>query len=363
MMFWKNKKVFITGHTGFKGATLCRKLLDMGAYIKGYALEPSTSPNLFEIERLGEEHNLISEIGDVRDLNCLSKSVIEFEPEIIFHLAAQPLVLRSYEDPVETYEINVMGTVNILEAIRKFTSEKEEVLKSVLIVTTDKVYFNENNQLEGFKEDEKLCGFDPYSNSKSAAELVVYSYKNSFFKEDNMPAISTARAGNVIGFGDFSENRIIPDCIRAALKGESIFLRNPLSVRPYQHVEDCLNGYILLVEKQYLDKDSYEGCYNFGPMNEDFVNTEKIAELFKKHFKMVDKTSHFDIEKVVVKDAPYEAALLRLDSSKARQLLGWIPNFNIDQAVEKTVSDLWKNKKNLIEGMQNHAIYRSKKTI
>ena len=275
--FYKNKRVFITGHTGFKGSWLCEILQTFGAEVGGYALEPNTTPNLFGILNLSDRiagHFT----GDVRDSEALKSAVKSFMPEIVIHMAAQPLVLESYRNPAYTYEVNVMGTVNILEAVRECKS-----VKSFLNVTTDKVYFN-REWIYGYRENERLCGYDPYSNSKSCSELVTYSYRNSFFADSDSPAISTARSGNVIGGGDFSANRIIPDCMRSVLNGEDIVLRNPYSVRPYQHVLECLNGYLLLAMKQYQDKKTYEGSYNFGPDEDSCVTTQKLVDLFRKNY-------------------------------------------------------------------------------
>ena len=270
LSFFKNKKVFVTGHTGFKGSWLCKILIMVGANVIGYSLEPTTNPNLFTL--LDIEKSMHSIIGDIRDLNSLKRAIIDAEPEIVFHLAAQPIVRESYVNPVDTYSINVMGTVNILEACRNIKS-----IKSIVNVTTDKVYENKE-WCWGYREDENLCGYDPYSNSKSCSELVTYSYKNSFYDKDNSPAISTARSGNVIGGGDFSADRIIPDCVRASIKKEDIVVRNPYSTRPYQHVMECLRGYLTLAIKQYYK--NLAGCYNFGQDESDCVCTGKIVEMF-----------------------------------------------------------------------------------
>ncbi|MDR2509386.1 MAG: CDP-glucose 4,6-dehydratase, partial [Spirochaetaceae bacterium] len=269
--FYKNKKVFITGHTGFKGTWLCHTLLYAGADVSAYALEPSTRPSLFEQTKLDNRINSI--IGDIRNREKLITAIQEEKPEILFHLAAQPLVRRSYREPAETYETNVIGTVNILEALRSAPS-----VKSFVNVTTDKVY--ENREWHwGYRENENLCGFDPYSNSKSCSELVTFSYRNSFFMREDSPAVSTARSGNVIGGGDYAAGRIIPDCVRAAEAGKEIVVRNPNSIRPYQHVLECLSGYLLLAEKQYGNK-TFEGAYNFGPNDESCVSTGQLAGLF-----------------------------------------------------------------------------------
>ena len=270
LSFYKGKKVFITGHTGFKGSWLSKILVMAGAEVTGYALNPPTNPNLFDIA--GLEGKMTSVIGDIRDFDKLSEAFAKAEPEIVFHLAAQPIVLTSYEQPRYTYETNVMGTVNILECARQ-----SKTVKSVLNVTTDKVYKN-NEWCWGYRENEPLDGYDPYSNSKSCSELVTHSYKASFFDNSDI-AVSTARAGNVIGGGDFADNRIIPDCVRASMKKEPIVVRNPNSTRPYQHVLEPLNAYLMIAEMQYNDK-KYQGYYNVGPDDRDCLTTGQLATIF-----------------------------------------------------------------------------------
>ena len=256
LSFYKNKRVFLTGHTGFKGTWLCRILILAGADVTGFSLEPPTKPSLFEQTKTAEQMKSI--IGDIRDGQKLRAAMQEAKPDIVLHLAAQPIVRTSYKDPVGTYESNVMGTVNVLEAVRACPS-----VRSFVNVTTDKVYLN-REWTWGYRENEELCGYDPYSNSKSCSELVTYSYRNSFFNEKDSPAISTARSGNVIGGGDYAVDRIVPDCIRAVEAGKEIILRNPNSTRPYQHVLECLRGYLALAKAQYEAK-SFVGSYNFGP--------------------------------------------------------------------------------------------------
>jgi len=320
--FWENKKVFITGHTGFKGAWLCQLLFYMGAEVTGYALEPNEK-SLYNI--LGMNNKVKSVIGEMNDLEHLQDSMLEAKPDIVFHLAAQPLVRESYNRPVYTYETNVMGTVNLLESIRNCHS-----VKSVVNVTTDKVYEN-MEWYWSYRENENLCGHDPYSNSKSCSELVTYSYKNSFFYDDDAPAISTARAGNVIGGGDFAEDRILPDCVRAAEQGQTIIVRNPYAIRPYQHVLDCLSGYLVLAQKQYEEKNKYEGNYNFGPDDKSCINTGKLVSLFCKSWGCQQKwESKSD-------SGPHEAQFLKLDCSKAKNILGWKPCWDIETAIDKTV--------------------------
>ena len=277
--FYKDKKVLVTGHTGFKGAWLCRILVNSGAIVTGYSLDSPTNPDLFSIAELNDK--IISVIGDIRDYEHLHKVFEETQPEIVFHLAAQPIVRNSYITPKYTYETNVMGTVNMLECVRQLPC-----VKSVLNVTTDKVYYN-NEWCWGYREDEPLNGFDPYSNSKSCSELITHSYKNSFFNNRKI-AVSTARAGNVIGGGDFADNRIIPDCIRAMKNGDVIRVRNPYSTRPYQHVLEPLAVYLTIASKQY-DNINYQGCYNVGPDDCDCESTGDLVELFCKYWGNGDK--------------------------------------------------------------------------
>lgn len=326
--FYKGKRVFVTGHTGFKGSWLCRILIGAGAEVTGYALPAPTTPALFS--RADVERHMHSEIGDIRDLEHLKRTFDEAQPEIVLHLAAQPLVIEGYRDPVGTYATNVMGTVHILECVRR-----SGTVKSFLNVTTDKVYHN-NEWCWGYRENEPLDGFDPYSNSKSCSELVTHCYKNSFFG-DSGAAISTARAGNVIGGGDFAENRIIPDCIRAASKKKVIEVRNPYSIRPYQHVLEPLFAYLMICEKQYEDK-KYAGYYNVGPDESDCVTTGELTDLFCTAWGEDQRWQN------VSTDGPHEASFLKLDCSKLRSTFGWAPRWNIRQAVEKTVewTKVWR---------------------
>jgi CDP-glucose 4,6-dehydratase len=320
--FYKGKKVFITGHTGFKGAWLCHVLLYAGADITGYALESPAEPALYKQTALKKRMNSI--IADIRNKEALIKAIQETGPEIVFHLAAQPLVRLSYREPAATYETNVMGTLNILEAVRQTSS-----VKSFVNVTTDKVYENKE-WYWGYRENENLCGYDPYSNSKSCSELVTHSYRSSFFNTEDSTAVSTARSGNVIGGGDYAEDRIIPDCIRAATAGKEIVVHNPHSIRPYQHVLECLTGYLLLAEKQYNDK-SLEGAYNFGPDNSGCVTTGELAALF------CEAWGSGTLWRTQGDGGPHEANFLKLDCSKAKAVLDWHPHWNIQTAVEKTV--------------------------
>ena len=321
MDFYKGKRVLITGHTGFKGAWLCQMLINAGAEVTGYALNPSTKPSLFEIANISGKMNSV--IGDIRDLSKLKETFTKIQPEIVFHLAAQPIVRESYKNPVYTYETNVMGTVNICECVR--TSDS---VRSFLNVTTDKVYLNKEWEW-GYRENEELDGYDPYSNSKSCSELVTHSYINSFFKEMNI-AVSTARAGNVIGGGDFANDRIVPDCIRAAIKHEDIVVRNPFSTRPYQHVLEPLYAYLMIAQKQYEDI-KYAGYYNVGPDDRDCFQTGALVDLFVEHWgegmKWIDK---YD-------GGPHEANFLKLDCSKLKKTFGWQPHWDLNIAIEKVV--------------------------
>ena len=314
MNFYRGRKVFITGHTGFKGSWMCKLLLQYGAIVKGYSLEPNTEV-----------------IGDIRDYAGLKKAMDEFRPEIVIHMAAQPLVRESYKNPLYTYETNVMGTVNILECIRT-----SDYVKSFLNVTTDKVY--ENKEWEwGYRENEPLDGYDPYSNSKSCSELVTHSYKNSFFA-DGAVAISTARAGNVIGGGDFAADRIIPDCVRAAVAKENIIVRNPYSTRPFQHVLEPVYAYLMIAAKQYEDI-AYAGYYNVGPDEGDCYRTGKLVDMFVRHWgEGLQWEERGD-------GGPHEANFLKLDCSKLKRTFGWQPRWNIETAGEKVVewSKCWIN--------------------
>ncbi len=321
LSFYKGKKVFITGHTGFKGSWLCRMLTNAGAIVTGYALNPLTKLSLYEIAEI--EKDIRSVTGDIRDLQTLKQAFDETQPEIVFHLAAQPIVRESYKNPVYTYETNVMGTVNVLECIRN-----SNCVKSFLNVTTDKVYLNKEWEW-GYRECDELDGHDPYSNSKSCSELVTHSYKNSFFYDEHV-AISTARSGNAIGGGDFSKDRIIPDCVRAAIKKEDIIVRNPYSTRPYQHVLEPLYAYLMIAVMQYQDR-KYAGCYNVGPDDVDCLQTGALVDLFvQKWGEGLKWTPCCD-------GGPHEAGFLKLDCSKLKAGFGWKPCWNLDTAVEMVV--------------------------
>lgn len=318
--FYKGKKVFITGHTGFKGAWLCKILANAGANITGYSLEPEEK-SLFKVAEIDKD--VKSVFGDIRDYESLKKAFDEALPEIVIHMAAQPIVRESYKNPRYTYETNVMGTINLLECLRL-----SNCVKSFLNVTTDKVY--ENKELDrGYTEDDNLKGYDPYSNSKSCSELVTYCYQKSFLGEKEV-AVSTARAGNVIGGGDFAIYRIIPDCIRAAISCKDIEVRNPNSIRPYQHVLEPIFAYLMIIEKQYNDI-KYADCYNVGSDIDNCITTGKLTELFCKLWgnglKWVDKSDN----------GPHETKTLLLDCTKIKKTLGWKPRWNIEKAIEKVV--------------------------
>ena len=336
--FYKGKRVLITGHTGFKGTWLCKILINLGAIVSGYSIGINTDPSLFKLSEI--ENKMKSIYGDIRNIEALKKAFDETEPEIVFHMAAQPLVLEGYRNPVYTYDTNVMGTVNVLECIRK-----SKTVKSFINVTTDKVYKNNKNE-EGYKEEDLINGSDPYSNSKSCSELITSCYKNSFFS-DNSVRISTVRAANVIGGGDFSANRIIPDCIRAALDNKIIEIRNPKAIRQFQHVLEPLFAYLLIAEKQFKD-EKYSGSYNIGPRNSDCITIEKLSTIFcakwGENLRILtnnERTKPYEIEKQII------------DSSKIKKELGWKSCWNIEQAVEKTVefTKVYRNGGNISEYM------------
>ena len=320
LTFYKNKKVFVTGHTGFKGSWLCKILLDAGAEVTGYSLKPPTEPDLFSL--CGVKGNINSVIGDIRDLEHLKKVFGEAKPEIVLHLAAQPIVRESYVNPVATYETNVMGTVHVCECVRLFPC-----VKSFLNVTTDKVYEN-REWAWGYRETDALDGYDPYSNSKSCSELVTHSYQKAFLAEGGT-AVSTARAGNVIGGGDFAKDRIIPDCVRAIEKREPVIIRNPHSTRPYQHVLEPLLAYLLIARRQY-EKPEFAGSYNVGPEDRDCVTTGELVEMFCKAWG--DGASW----RVQGDGGPHEANFLKLDVSKLKAGSGWRPRWSVEEALEKT---------------------------
>lgn len=326
--FWKAKRVLLTGHTGFKGSWLSLWLQSMGAQVVGYALPPPTTPSLFDVAKIDCE--MTSIIGDIRDLENLKKVFLEFEPEIVIHMAAQPLVRYSYAEPVETYSTNVMGTVNLLEAVRSTSS-----VRAVVNVTTDKCYEN-REWVWGYRENEAMGGYDPYSSSKGCAELVTAAYRNSYFHPDKYQvhkvSIASGRAGNVIGGGDWADDRLIPDIVRAIIQGQPVNIRNPLATRPWQHVLEPLSGYLILAQKLHEEGPTYAEGWNFGPNDEDAKPVQWIVEKLTQSWGngaswTMDKGTH-----------PHEAHYLKLDCSKAKSRLDWYPRWNLDEALDKIVS-------------------------
>ena len=321
--FYNGKRVLLTGHTGFKGMWLSRLLLRAGAEVTGYALDVPTEGGAEALQRLGILTEMRDIRGDVRDLSALSRAFDEAKPEIVLHLAAQPIVRESYRQPVDTFAANVMGTVNLLECVRM-----SDTVQSALVVTTDKVY-EKKEWGGGYRETEPLMGYDPYSASKSCAELAVYSYRQSFFADGGV-RLSTARAGNVIGGGDFAPDRIIPDCIRAAVRGAVIDIRNPRSTRPYQHVLEPLSVYLAIAAQQ-TENPRLVGAWNVGPDDADCVTTGALADIFCRAWGAGARwQTHAD-------GGPHEAHFLKLDCSKLKAELGWQPRWHIREAVEKTV--------------------------
>ena len=349
--FYKGKRVLVTGHTGFKGAWMTYLLLQMGAKVSGYALDAPTNPSLFSLLHLEEKIDRHI-IGDIRDLDGLKRAFALAEPEIVIHMAAQPLVRTSYEEPVYTYDVNVMGTVNVLECCRLSSN-----VKSVVNVTTDKVYKN-NEWCWGYRENEELNGYDPYSNSKSCSELVTYSYKESFLNALNI-AVSTVRAGNVIGGGDFAKDRIIPDCVRAAADKEDIIVRNPYSTRPFQHVLEPVSVYLMIAMKQYEDA-TFAGNYNVGPDESDCLKTGNLVDLFvnkwSERASANPSVNYLTSPKWIDKHdgGPHEANFLKLDCSKLKSVFGWSPVWDIDITMEKLTEwyQIYLDKQNLDECMQ-----------
>jgi CDP-glucose 4,6-dehydratase len=327
--FWKNRRVFITGHTGFKGSWLCLILGAFGAKVTGYAQKPPTDPNLFEICTVGSAAKTV--FSDIRDLKTLKKSLISASPEIVIHMAAQALVTESYADPVETYSINVMGTANILEGVRDCKSAR-----AVINVTTDKCYENKE-RIWSYRENEPLGGFDPYSSSKACSELVTAAYRNSFFNPEayktHKVALASARAGNVIGGGDWAKDRLIPDCIRAVVKKEKVIIRNPTAVRPWQHVFEPLTGYLMLAEKLYEKGPLFGEAWNFGPNEYDPKPVAWIANKISTQF-----GASLASQNNTKKKGLHEASTLRLDSIKAQQVLGWHPRWSLEKAIDRTMT-------------------------
>ena len=325
--FWHGKRVMVTGHTGFKGSWLSLWLQSMGAHVVGYALAPPTQPSLFEVAQV--ERGMTSIIADVRDLSKLQSVFRECMPEIVIHMAAQPLVRYSYQNPIETYSTNVMGTVHVFEAVRNTPS-----VKAVVNVTTDKCYENKE-WLWGYREDEPMGGFDPYSNSKGCSELITSAYRRSFFQEQGI-ALASARAGNVIGGGDWAADRLVPDILRAFERQEPVIIRNPNATRPWQHVLEPLSGYLMLAERLYTDGQSSAEAWNFGPHDDDARPVQWIVESLVTSWGsgaswQQDGGTH-----------PHEAHYLKLDISKAKARLGWKPRWNLSQALSHIVE--WHQK-------------------
>ena len=342
--FWKGKRVFVTGHTGFKGSWLSLWLQLMGAEVKGFSLTPPTQPALFEVAKVGD--NMQTEIGDIRNLQQLSQSIRAFNPDVLLHLAAQPLVRLSYKEPVDTYSTNVMGTVNVLEAARYAPQ-----LKSVVIITTDKCY--ENREWEwGYRENEPMGGHDPYSNSKGCAELVVSAYRRSFFYTNDTVAVASARAGNVIGGGDWADDRLIPDILRAFEQQQPVIIRNPLSTRPWQHVLEPLSGYLVLAERLYNEGNAFAEGWNFGPKDDDCQPVQWILE---KMVQFWGEGARYEWDK---SEQPHEANFLKLDCSKAATRLKWHPQWRLADTLEKIVH--WHRAWLRGADMQTHCLYEIK---
>lgn len=333
--FWNGRRVLLTGHTGFKGSWMCVLLSALGAETIGVALDPPTSPSAFDL--LGLSSKVVDIRGDIRDIEVLRSACQTHKPEVVIHMAAQPIVRDGYKDPVGTYATNVMGTVNVLQAALEMNS-----VHSVVNVTTDKVYEN-LEQIWAYREPDRLDGYDPYSNSKSCSELVTGSYRRSFFNEKAV-SVSTVRAGNVIGGGDFSKDRIIPDLVRSSIEGEPAIVRNPLSYRPYQHVLEPLSAYLFVAQKQWHDL-AFADAYNVGPSGEGFASTARVADLFCMHWKdgarWIERSDN----------GPHEATLLRLDTSYITSRLGWCPKWSLSEAIEKTVAwyKAWDAKSDLVD--------------
>jgi len=340
---YKNKEVLITGHTGFKGSWLSLWLTELGAKVIGYSLKPPTEPNLFESVNLKDKITHI--IGDVRNEEHLISVFEKYQPEFVFHLAAQSIVRFSYKEPKLTYETNVMGTINVLEGLRKSKS-----VKACIIITSDKCYEN-MGWFYKYREKDPMGGYDPYSSSKGCAEIVTSAYRRSFFNPEaygktHKVALSSVRAGNVIGGGDWGEDRIIPDCVRALSKGENIVIRNPSAIRPWQYVLEPLYGYLLLGVLMYKKGNKYSDAWNFGPSDESIITVEELVKLVIKHWGSgaytIDTSNH-----------PHESSILMLDSSKARALLGWKPIYDVYEAVERAIN--WY--KNFYNGMRKEKLY------
>ncbi len=322
--FWQGKKVFLTGHTGFKGSWLSLWLQSMGAQVQGFALRPPTVPALYDVAQVGL--GMESQIGDIRELQAITRSMVSFNPEVLIHMAAQPLVRLSYREPVETYATNVMGTVHVLEAARQCDS-----LRAIVNVTTDKCY--ENQEWDwGYRENEPMGGHDPYSNSKGCVELVTAAYRNSFFQAPGAPALASARAGNVIGGGDWAEDRLIPDILNAFAKGLAVTVRNPLSTRPWQHVLEPLSGYLVLAQQLWEDGQAFAQGWNFGPRDEDARPVEWILD------RMVQAWGEDARWQLDENPQPHEARYLKLDISKAHHRLHWSPTWTLASTLDRIIN-------------------------
>ncbi len=331
--FWKGKRVFLTGHTGFKGSWLSLWLFSLGAEVKGYALNPPTSPSLFNEAKI--DSIIDSQIADIRDQDTLHESMTEFNPDILIHMAAQPLVRYSYDAPIETYEVNVIGTAKVLEVARSCSN-----LRAIVNITTDKCYENDG-RAEGYKENDPMGGYDPYSSSKGCAELVASSYRRSFLQDQGI-GIASVRAGNVIGGGDWADDRLIPDILRSFEKNKPVVIRNPKATRPWQHVLEPLSGYLILAQNLYKDQKKYAEGWNFGPNEKDVQPVDWILD------KMISKwpDSSWELDN---NSSPHEAGFLKLDISKAKSKLGWSPAWELSQTLEKIVSwhQAWLNKEDM----------------
>ncbi len=336
---WQNIRVYLTGHTGFKGSWMSLWLASLGATVHGYALAPESDPNLFKDARVAD--HIEHEVGDIRNLEQMERSIAAFKPDVVFHMAAQPLVRRSYANPVETYSTNVMGTVHLLDAIRRVPS-----VRAAVIVTTDKCYQNRESLL-GYREEDSLGGFDPYSNSKACAELVTASYRDSYFSPaglaEHKVALASARAGNVIGGGDWSQDRLIPDMIRGFIAGQPVHIRYPRAIRPWQHVLEPLAGYIALAEHLLRDGSAFAGAWNFGPADDDAWPVARVADamtaLWGAGAGWVCDTA----------ENPHEAGYLKLDAGKARSLLDWHPRLPLEHALRWVVEwfHAWRQGENM----------------
>jgi CDP-glucose 4,6-dehydratase len=331
--FWRGKRVFLTGHTGFKGSWLSLWLCSLGAKVRGYSLNPPTTPSLFNEAKV--DSLIDSYMGDIRDQDILHESMVSFNPDILIHMAAQPLVRYSYNEPIETYEVNVIGTAKVLEVARSCSN-----LKAIVNITTDKCYENDG-RTEGYKENDSMGGYDPYSSSKGCAELVTSSYRRSFLQEQGI-GLASVRAGNVIGGGDWADDRLIPDILRSFENGDSVVIRNPKATRPWQHVLEPLSGYLVLAQKLYKDQKEYAEGWNFGPNEQDVKPVDWILD------KMIGNwpVSSWELEE---SSSPYEAGFLKLDISKAKSKLGWNPVWELSHTLEKIVNwhQAWLNKEDM----------------